>query len=116
MNDGNFVLKSTEAAGKVKNSSDDFGRIISRIQKHTEDLVKASIPGSPGHCLAKVAKALDKALVLGDLHVAYKFLFDDLCGGTVSEGWVAKVSPCLRLSLKWFGTVNTPLIYCVFPL
>ncbi|QCE01993.1 mediator of RNA polymerase II transcription subunit 12 [Vigna unguiculata] len=96
MNDGNFVLKSTEAAGKVKNSSDDFGRIISRIQKHTEDLVKASIPGSPGHCLAKVAKALDKALVLGDLHVAYKFLFDDLCGGTVSEGWVAKVSPCLR--------------------
>ncbi|XP_052723939.1 mediator of RNA polymerase II transcription subunit 12 isoform X2 [Vigna angularis] len=114
MNDGNFVLKSTEAAGKVKNSSDDFGRIISRIQKHTEDLAKASIPGSPGHCLAKVAKALDKAVVLGDLHVAYKFLFDDLCGGTVSEGWVAKVSPCLRLSLKWFGTVNTPLIYSVF--
>ncbi|KAK7382081.1 hypothetical protein VNO80_00774 [Phaseolus coccineus] len=114
MNDGNFVLKSTEAAGKVKNSSDDFGHIISCIQKHTEDLSKASIPGAPGHCLAKVAKALDKALVLGDLRVAYKFLFEDLSGGTVSEGWVAKVSPCLRLSLKWFGTVSTSLIYSVF--
>ncbi|KAG4400501.1 hypothetical protein AAZX31_07G067700 [Glycine max] len=114
MNDGNFVLKSTEAAGKIKNSSDDFGHIISCIQKHTEDLVKAASPGYPGHCLAKVAKALDKALVLGDLRVAYKFLFEDLCGGTVSEGWISKVSPCLRLSLKWFGTVNTPLIYSVF--
>nr|KYP56202.1 Putative mediator of RNA polymerase II transcription subunit 12 [Cajanus cajan] len=114
MNDGRFVLKSTEAAGKIKNSSDDFGHIISCIQKHTEDLAKAASPGYPGNCLAKVAKALDKALVLGDLRVAYKFLFEDLCGGTVSEGWVAKVSPCLRLSLKWFGTVNTPLIYSVF--
>jgi len=114
MNDGNLLLKSTEAAGKVKNSSDDFGHIISCIQKRTEDLAKASIPGSPGHCLARVAKALDKALVLGDLRIAYKFLFEDLCGGTVSEGWVAKVSPCLRLSLKWFGTVSTSLIYSVF--
>ncbi|TKY63923.1 Mediator of RNA polymerase II transcription subunit 12 [Spatholobus suberectus] len=114
MNDGSFVLKSTEAAGKIKNSSDDFGHTISCIQKHTEDLAKAASPGYPGHCLAKVAKALDKALVLGDLRVAHKFLFEDLCGGTVSESWVAKVSPCLRLSLKWFGTVNTPLIYSVF--
>ncbi|RDX83941.1 Mediator of RNA polymerase II transcription subunit 12, partial [Mucuna pruriens] len=114
MNDGSFVLKSTEAAGKIKNSSDDFGHIISCIQKHTEDIAKAASPGYPGHCLAKVPKALDKALMLGDLRVAYKFLFEDLCGGTVSESWVAKVSPCLRLSLKWFGTVNTPLIYSVF--
>ncbi|KAL5132831.1 Mediator of RNA polymerase II transcription subunit 12 [Glycine soja] len=114
MNDGSFVLKSTEAAGKIKNSSDDFGHIISCIQKHTEDLAKSASPGYPGHCLAKVAKALDKSLVLGDLRVAYKFLFEELCGGTVSEGWVSKVSPCLRLSLKWFGTVNTALIYSVF--
>ncbi|XP_027336431.1 mediator of RNA polymerase II transcription subunit 12 [Abrus precatorius] len=114
MNDGSFVLKSTESSGRIKNSSDDFGKIISCIQRHTEDLAKAANPGYPGHCLAKVAKALDKSLVLGDLRMAYKFLFEDLFGGTVSEGWVAKVSPCLRLSLKWFGTVNTPLIYSVF--
>ncbi|KAK7389956.1 hypothetical protein VNO78_25253 [Psophocarpus tetragonolobus] len=114
MNDGSFALKSTEAAGKVKNTSVDFGHIVSCIQKYTEDLAKAASPGYPGHCLAKVAKALDKALVLGDLRVAYKLLFEDLYGGTVSEGWVAKVSPCLRLSLKWFGSVNTPLIYSVF--
>ncbi|KAJ1403532.1 Mediator complex, subunit Med12 [Sesbania bispinosa] len=96
MNDGNFVLKSTEAAAKIKSSSDDFGCIISCIQKRTEDLAKAANPGHPGHCLAKVAKALDKSLMHGDLRVAYKLLFEDLCDETVSEGWVAKVSPCLR--------------------
>ncbi|KAL2335974.1 hypothetical protein Fmac_010420 [Flemingia macrophylla] len=114
MNDGSFVLKSTEAVEKIKNNSDDFAHIISCIQKHKEDLAKAACPGYPGHSPAKVTKALDKALVLGDLRVAYKLLFEDLCGGTVCEGWVAKVSPCLRLSLKWFGTVNTPLVYSVF--
>ncbi|KAK7292678.1 hypothetical protein RJT34_15529 [Clitoria ternatea] len=113
-NDGSFVLKSTEAAGKIKNNSDDFSCITSCIQKRTEDLAKGASPGYPGHCLAKVAKALDKSLVLGDLRVAYKFLFEDICGGSISEGWVAKVSPCLRLSLKWFGAVNAPLIYSVF--
>ncbi|XP_061373530.1 mediator of RNA polymerase II transcription subunit 12 [Gastrolobium bilobum] len=114
MNDGNFVLKSTEATGKIKNSADDFGHIISCIQKHAENLAKAASPGYTGHCLAKVAKALDKSLVLGDLGLAYKFLFEDLCDVTVSEVWVSKVSPCLRLSLKWFGSVNTSLIYSVF--
>ena len=114
MNDGNFALKSNEAAGKIKASSDDFGHVISCIQKHAEDLAKAASPGYAGHCLAKVANALDKSLVLGDLRGAYKFLFEDHCDGTVSEGWVARVSPCLRLSLKWFGTVSTSLVYSVF--
>jgi hypothetical protein len=114
INDGSFVLKSTEVSGKIKNSSDDFGRIVSCIQKRTEDLAKSASPGNPGHCLAKVAKALDTSLLLGDLREAYKFLFEDICDGTVSEGWIAKVSPCLRLSLKWFGTVNMSLIHSVF--
>ncbi|KAJ1408629.1 Mediator complex, subunit Med12 [Sesbania bispinosa] len=132
INDGNFVLKATEAAGKIKSSSEDimsifrskgldakyqslaFDHVVSCIQKHAEDLTKAVSPGYPGHCLAKAAQALDKSLVFGDIRGAFKFLFEDLCDGTVSEGWVAKVSPCLRLSLKWFVTVNTSLIYSVF--
>ncbi|TKY65440.1 Mediator of RNA polymerase II transcription subunit 12 [Spatholobus suberectus] len=132
INDGNFVLKATEAAGKIKNSSEDvvclfrskgfdaqyqslaFDHVISCIQECIEDLTKAVSPGYPGQCLAKAAQALDKSLVLGDIHGAYKFLFEDLRDETVCEGWVAKVSHYLRLSLKWFVTVNTSLVYSVF--
>jgi len=131
INEGNFILKATEAAGKIKNSSEDvclfkskgfdtqyqslaFDHVISCIQERVQDLTKAVKPGYPGQYLAKAALALDKSLVLGDLHGAYKYLFEDLCDETVSEGWVAKVSHCLRLSLKWFRTVNTSFIYSVF--
>ncbi|XP_029127973.1 mediator of RNA polymerase II transcription subunit 12 [Cajanus cajan] len=131
LNDGNLVLKATEAAGKIKNSSEDvclfrskgfdaqyqslaFDHVISCIQECVEDLTKAVSPGYPGQYLAKAAQALDKSLVLGDIHAAYKFLFEDLCDETASEVWVAKVSHCLRLSLKWFLTVNTSLICSVF--
>ncbi|XP_052729670.1 mediator of RNA polymerase II transcription subunit 12 isoform X2 [Vigna angularis] len=131
INEGSFILKATEAAGKIKNSSEDvclfkskgfdaqyqslaFDHVISCIQERVQDLTKAVKPGYPGQYLAKAAQALDKSLVLGDLHGAYKFLFEDLCDETVSEGWVAKVSHCLRLSLKWFRTVNTSFIYSVF--
>ncbi|RDY03839.1 Mediator of RNA polymerase II transcription subunit 12, partial [Mucuna pruriens] len=132
INDGNFVLKATEAAGKIKNSSEDvvclfrskgfdaqyqslaFDHVISCIQERVEDLKKAVSPGYPGQCLGKAAQALDKSLVLGDIHGAYKNLFEDLYDETVSESWVEKVSHCLRLSLKWFVTVNKSLIYSVF--
>ncbi|XP_058764195.1 mediator of RNA polymerase II transcription subunit 12-like isoform X1 [Vicia villosa] len=132
INDGNFVPKAIEAAEKIKTSSEDvvcifkskgldaryeslaFDRVISSIQKHSENLTKAVSPGCPEHCLAKAAQALDKSLVLGDIHGAYKFLFEDLYDRPTSDGWVAKVSPCLKLSLKWFVNVNTSLIYSVF--
>ncbi|MCH89140.1 mediator of RNA polymerase II transcription subunit, partial [Trifolium medium] len=65
-----------------------------------ENLTKAVSPGYPGDCLAKAAQALDNSLVLGDIHEAYKFLFEDLYDGPATDVWVAKVSPCLRLSLK----------------
>jgi len=121
VNDGNFILKASEVAGKINGSSEDivcilrskgldaqyqslaFHRIISCIQRRADDLAKAASPGYPGHCLAKAAQDLDKSLVLGDICGTYKLLFENLCDGTVSEGWVAKVSPCLRLSLKWVG-------------
>ncbi|XP_054784533.1 mediator of RNA polymerase II transcription subunit 12 [Prosopis cineraria] len=132
VNDGNFVLKTSEVAGKIKSSSDDvacmfrskgldpqyqslaFSHVISSVQKHAEDLVKAANPGYPGYCLAKAAQVLDRSLMLGDIQGAYKLLFEDLCDRVVSEGWISKVSPCLRLSLKWIGTVNTLLIHSVF--
>ncbi|KAF7826055.1 mediator of RNA polymerase II transcription subunit 12-like [Senna tora] len=114
VNDGNFVLKASEVAGKIKSSSEDVGHVISSIQKHAENLAKAANPGYPGYYLAKAAQALDRSLMLGDVRGAYKLLFEDLCDGVLSEGWIAKVSPCLRLSLKWIGTVNTSIIYSVF--
>jgi len=132
INDGNFAPKAIEAADKIKTSSADVGcifrskgldaryeslafdRVISCIQKHAENLTKAVSPGYPGHCLAKAAQALDKSLVLGDLCEAFKYLFEDLYDEPASDDWVAKVSPCLRLSLKWFVNVNTSLIYSVF--
>ncbi|XP_045793833.1 mediator of RNA polymerase II transcription subunit 12-like [Trifolium pratense] len=130
-NDGNFVPKAIEAAEKIKNSSDvvyifkskgldaryeslAFDRVIACIRKHAENLTKAVSPGYPGDCLAKAAQALDNSLVLGDIREAYKFLFEDLYEGPATDAWVAKVSPCLRLSLKWFVNVNTSLIYSVF--
>lgn len=132
INDGCFVPKATETAGKMKYSSEDvvcifrskgldaqyqslaFGHVISCIQKHAENLTKAVSPGYSDHCLPKAAQALDKSLLHGDIREAYKFLFENLRDGTVSEGWVAKISPCLRLSLKWFVNVNTSVIYSVF--
>jgi hypothetical protein len=131
INDGNFVPKTIEAAEKTKNSSDfvsifkskgldaryeslAFDRVISCIRKQAENLTKAVSPGYPGDCLAKAAQALDNSLVLGDIREAYKFLFEDLYDGPATDVWVAKVSPCLRLSLKWFVNVNTSLIYSVF--
>ncbi|KAJ7951145.1 Mediator of RNA polymerase II transcription subunit 12 [Quillaja saponaria] len=87
--------------------------VISSIQKRAEELAKAASPGYAGHNVAKAAKALDKSLILGDVKGAYKFLFEDLCDGSVYEGWVEKVSPCLRSSLKWLRTVTMSLIYSV---
>ncbi|GAU28674.1 hypothetical protein TSUD_159560, partial [Trifolium subterraneum] len=61
-----------------------------------ENLTKAVSPGYPGNCVAKAAQALDNSLVLGDIHEAYRFLFEDLYDGSATDVWVAKVSPCLR--------------------
>ncbi|MED6121738.1 hypothetical protein PIB30_032972 [Stylosanthes scabra] len=132
INHGNFALKETEAAGRTSNGSEDvmclfrskgldaryqtmaFNCVISCVHKHADDLMKAASAGYPGQYLAKAAQSLDKSLILGDLHESYKLLFEDLFCGNVCNGWIAKVSPCLRLSLKWFGTLNTSLICSVF--
>ncbi|KAI9089976.1 hypothetical protein K1719_028946 [Acacia pycnantha] len=82
--------------------------------KHAHHFAKAASSGYPSHCLARAIQSLDKSLVLGDVCGTYKLLFDDQCDGTVYEGWAAKVSPCLRLSLKWVGTISSSFMQSVF--
>ncbi|KAF9613946.1 hypothetical protein IFM89_013481 [Coptis chinensis] len=64
--------------------------------------------------LAKAVQALDKALIVGDVREAYSYLFEDLCDSGGKEVWIAEVSPCLRASLKWIGTVSLSLVCSVF--
>ncbi|GAV81723.1 Med12 domain-containing protein [Cephalotus follicularis] len=131
LNDGNFVMKASEDAEKVKINSEvttvfrskgidsqyqslSFDHVVSTIEKRANKLAKSTTPGYPGHSVAKAVQALDKSLLLGDIRGAYKHLFEDLCDGTVDEGWIAEVSPCLRSSLKWIGTVSLSFICSVF--
>lgn len=88
--------------------------VVSSIQKRAENLSKAARPGYPGHSVAKVAEALDRSRVQGDVRGAYKLLFEDLGEGVVGEHWIAEVSPCLRSSLKWIGTVSLSYVCSVF--
>lgn len=91
-----------------------FDHVVSSIQKRADNLAKAASPGYPGHSVAKAIQALDRSVVHGDVRGAYKFLFEDLCEVTVNEHWIKEVSPCLRSSLKWIGTVSLSLTCSVF--
>ncbi|XP_022770436.1 mediator of RNA polymerase II transcription subunit 12-like isoform X2 [Durio zibethinus] len=131
LNDGGFLSKSSDDAGKIKNNSVDayvlrckgfdshyqslsFDHVVSTIQKRADNLAKGSSTGYPSQSVAKAVQTLDKALLQGDLIEAYKHIFGDLFDGAVGEGWVAEVNPCLRSSLKWLRTVNLSLICSVF--
>ncbi|KAA8520636.1 hypothetical protein F0562_014892 [Nyssa sinensis] len=127
VNDGSFFSKVTEDAGKIKNGSRlgdkgleaqcqslSIGHVVSSIQKCTYNLAMAARPGYPGCNVAKAVQELDKALIHGDVRMAYRFLFEDLSCGAVDESWTAEVSPCLRSSLKWIGTVSLSFICSVF--
>lgn len=91
-----------------------FDQVVSSIQKRADNLAKCASPGYPGHSVAKAVQALDRSLVQGDVRGAYKFLFEDLCEGTVNERWIMEVSSCLRSSLKWIGTLSLSFICSVF--
>ncbi|KAA8516052.1 hypothetical protein F0562_019231 [Nyssa sinensis] len=132
VSDGSFFSKVAEDAGKIKTGSLEvsfglgdkglearyqslsIGRVVSSIQKHADNLAMAARPGYPGRNVAKAVQELDKALIQGDVREAYRVLFEDLSGGAVDEGWTAEVSPCLRSSLKWIGTVSLSFICSVF--
>ncbi|XP_050385344.1 mediator of RNA polymerase II transcription subunit 12 isoform X2 [Argentina anserina] len=91
-----------------------FDQVVSSIQKRAANLEKATSPSYPGHSIAKAVQALDKSLAQGDVHGAFRFLFEDPCDGIINESWVAEVSPPLRTSLKWIGTVNLSFVCSVF--
>ncbi|KAJ4952514.1 hypothetical protein NE237_029346 [Protea cynaroides] len=91
-----------------------FDHVVSSIQKRADALAKAVSPGFQGYGLSTAVQALDKALILGDLKVAYSFLFEDLYGRGVQEVWISEVSPCLRSSLKWIGKVSLSFVCSVF--
>lgn len=91
-----------------------FNRVVSSIQKRAICLAKAASTGYSGQNVAKAVQALDKALVQGDVQEGYKCLFEDLSDSSVDESWIREVSPCLRSSLKWVGSVSTSLVNSVF--
>lgn len=132
VNDGNFASKASEDHGKIRNHSTEvasafpsrgvdaqyqslsFSHVVSTIQRSADNLAKGASAGYPQHSVAKAVLALDKALLQGDIRGAYRHLFEDLCDRPVDGAWIAEVSPCLRSSLKWIGTVGRSLICSVF--
>ncbi|KAL5727448.1 hypothetical protein ACHQM5_000643 [Ranunculus cassubicifolius] len=87
---------------------------VSSIQKRIDNLSKSVSPRVQGNGVAKAVQALDKTLIQGDVREAYNYLFENLCDSGVEEVWVAEISPCLRASLNWIGTVSFSLICSVF--
>ncbi|XP_072962299.1 mediator of RNA polymerase II transcription subunit 12 [Typha angustifolia] len=90
------------------------GYAVTSIQRRASNLAKVVNPSLHGRGAAKVVQALDKALVIGDVTLAYNSLFEDLSDSAVEERWIAEVSPSLRSSLLWIGTVELSLICSIF--
>lgn len=116
-NDGGLITRITGELGKIKGGSLDaleIDSVVSSIQKCAINLSRAARPGHPGHNLAKAVNELDKALIHGDISIAYKFMFEDFCDESVDKRWIAEVSSYLRSSLKWVGTMKSSIVCSVF--
>uniref|UniRef100_J3MNL0 Mediator complex subunit Med12 domain-containing protein n=1 Tax=Oryza brachyantha TaxID=4533 RepID=J3MNL0_ORYBR len=113
------LLKITGSGGIAGSKRQDAYRYLScgyavcSIQKRTYDLATVANPNFQAHGAAKVVQALDKALVTGNLTMAYSSLFNDLSDPLMEERWIKEVSPCLQSSLMWIGTVELSLICSV---
>uniref|UniRef100_A0A2P2LZB7 Uncharacterized protein MANES_05G034300 n=4 Tax=Rhizophora mucronata TaxID=61149 RepID=A0A2P2LZB7_RHIMU len=132
VNDAAFVSKGSEEAKKIKEYSAEvasafrckgldaqyqsfsFDQVVSSIQKRADNLARAASPSYPVISAAKAVQVLDKALLQGDIGGAYNVLFENFCHGVVDEGWIEEVSPCLRSSLKWIGTMSLSFVCSVF--
>ncbi|KAG9441284.1 hypothetical protein H6P81_017138 [Aristolochia fimbriata] len=91
-----------------------FNYVASSVQKRASNLAMAVSPGLHGCGVAKVVQTLDKALIHGDVRGAYNCLFESFCDGGIEEAWIGEVSPCLRSSMKWIGSVNKSVMCSVF--
>uniref|UniRef100_A0A0D9X292 Mediator complex subunit Med12 domain-containing protein n=1 Tax=Leersia perrieri TaxID=77586 RepID=A0A0D9X292_9ORYZ len=114
------LLKISGGGGIANSKRQDAYRYLScgyavcSIQKRSHDLATVANPNSQARGTAKVVQALDKALVTGNLTMAYMSLFNDLSDALMEERWIKEVSPCLQSSLMWIGTVELSLICSVF--
>ncbi|XP_062209543.1 mediator of RNA polymerase II transcription subunit 12-like isoform X2 [Phragmites australis] len=114
------LLKITGGGGIASSRRRDAYRYLScgyavcSIQKRASDLATIANPNLQARGAAKVVQALDKALVTGNLTVAYSSLFNDLSDALMEERWIKEVSPCLQSSLMWIGTVELSLICSIF--
>jgi hypothetical protein len=114
------LLKITGGGGIASSKRCDAYRYLScgyavcSIQKRASDLAAVANPNLQVRGAAKVVQALDKALVTGNLSVAYSSLFNDLSDALMEERWIKEVSPCLQSSLMWIGTVELSLICSIF--
>ncbi|KAJ6850557.1 mediator of RNA polymerase II transcription subunit 12-like [Iris pallida] len=88
--------------------------VVSTIQKRSSNLAKIVNPSLQGYGAAKVLQVLDKALLVGDVKSAYHSVFEDISDVAIEERWIAEVSPCLRSSLEWIGTVGSSFICSIF--
>ncbi|KAK3148637.1 hypothetical protein QOZ80_3BG0297530 [Eleusine coracana subsp. coracana] len=114
------LLKITGGTGIASSKRRDTyrylscGYAVSSIQKRASDLATVANPNLQARGAAKVVQALDKALVSGNLMMAYSSLFNDLSDALMEERWIKEVSPCLQSSLMWIGTVELSLICSIF--
>ncbi|CAL9165065.1 mediator of RNA polymerase II transcription subunit 12-like [Musa acuminata AAA Group] len=117
----NTFLKLPECVDNVQFDTRDAylrylscGYVVSSIQKRASNLSNIVNPSLQAHGAAKVLLALDRALITGNVMIAYNSLFEDLSDVAVEERWFAEISPCLRSSLKWIGTIGLSLICSIF--
>ncbi|CAL9154196.1 unnamed protein product [Musa hybrid cultivar] len=117
----NAFLKLHDSADNVQFDTEDAylrylscGYVTSSIQERASNLSKNVNPILQAHGAAEVLQALDKALMTGDVILAYNSLFEYLSDVAIKERWIEEVSPCLRSSLKWIGTIGSSVICSIF--
>lgn len=89
--------------------------LAAAVQKRAASLAKAVNPASLKKNEGIVVQALDKALIMGDMHAAYHCIFDDdFCGQEQPpDEWLAKISPWLKLSPGISGNVSFSEVFAV---
>ncbi|KAK3003504.1 hypothetical protein RJ639_019771, partial [Escallonia herrerae] len=110
--EGSGVLKDKRLEVQCQPLS--IERVVSSIQRRAGILARAARPGHSGPNAAKAIQALDQCLLHGDVALAHKSLFENLCDGVVDKRWTAEVSSCLHSSLEWIGTVSLSFVCSVF--
>ncbi|KAL8263474.1 hypothetical protein R6Q59_021604 [Mikania micrantha] len=110
VDDGSLITRVT-VEGRNKGQQFSINSVVSSIQKCAINLSRAAKPGSLGQNVAKTVHELDKALTHGDITIAYKCMFEDFFD---DKRWIVDVSPHLRSTLKWIGTVGSSFMCPVF--